>query len=386
LKKQLAILGSTGSIGRQALSLIESTPKQFSIELLSAHSNFELIIKQARFFKPKTIVITEKQAFDQVYQALDPQITKVYFGEERLLEALESSEIEVVLNAISGFAGLRPLIHSIEHKKEVLLANKESLVVAGELIMPLIYKNKLELIPIDSEPSAIFQCLRGESKESIDKVILTASGGPFLEYTTEQLKHITAAQALKHPIWEMGDKVSIDSASLMNKGLEIIEARWLFDLQPEQIDLIIHPQSIIHSLVQFTDGSLKAQIGSPDMRIPIQYALHYPKRSGSNIRPFSFLEASELTFQQVDHKKFRNLALAYEAMKQGGNMPAILNAANEIAVRAFLEGRWPFYRIHELVAEMMNQQDYYSEVSLTNYFETTKKCFADSEAYIRNHA
>ncbi len=385
MKKQLAILGSTGSIGRQTLSLIENMPEEFSIELLSAHSNSELLIKQGQQFRPKKIVVTDKKAFERVYQAFDSQITKVYFGEESLLKALESPEIEIVLNAISGFAGLKPLVHSIEQQKKILLANKESVVVAGELIMSLARKNKCEIIPIDSEHSAIFQCLRGEKKESIDKVILTASGGPFLNYTKEQLKHITPAQALKHPIWKMGRKVSIDSASLMNKGLEIIEARWLFDLQPEQIDIIIHPQSLIHSLVQFTDGSLKAQIGTPDMRLPIQYALHYPERSKINTRPFSFLEASELTFQQVDRKKFRNLALAYKAMKKGGNMPAILNAANEIAVLAFLDNRWPFNRIHELVEEMMNQQSYHSEISLENYFETTNKCFADSEAYIRKH-
>ncbi len=385
LKKGIAILGSTGSIGTQALRVIRNSPHLFSVELISGHSNVKLIVEQIAEYKPNYAVITDKDAYKIVLSATNETNTKVLYGEENLLQIIETPEIEVVLNALVGFSGLKPLIHTIKHKKQVLLANKESLVIAGEHIMALAKEYNSTIIPIDSEHSAIFQCLLGEKHESIEKVILTASGGPFLDYSQEQLKKISPADALKHPIWKMGKKVSIDSASLMNKGLEVIEAQWLFNLKPEQIDVIIHPQSVIHSLVQFTDGSLKAQISSPNMQLPIQYALHYPNRGKNALSQFSLTDNPELTFRQADRKKFRNLALAFVAMKQGGNMPAILNAANEVAVQSFLNGKWPFYRISELVEEMMNQQKFVSKPDLEAYFETTKKCFVESEAYIRKH-
>jgi len=385
LKKGIAILGSTGSIGTQALGVISATPNIFSIELLSAHSNTKLLLEQINQYKPKFVVITDKKAFKIVSKIILDSNTQVLFGEKNLLQLLEKPEIEIVLNAVVGFAGLKPLIHSIKHKKQILLANKESIVIAGEIVMSLAKKNNNTIIPIDSEHSAIFQCLLGEKNNTIDKVILTASGGPFLDYTQNQLRHISPEDALKHPNWKMGQKVSVDSASLMNKGLELIEARWLFDLKPKQIDVIIHPQSVIHSLVQFTDGNLKAQLSSADMQLPIQYALHYPKRAENSLSQFSLTDNPELTFRQVDRKKFRNLALAFIAMEKGGNMPAILNAANEIAVKAFLNRKWPFYRIPEVVEEMMNSQNFISTPKLETYFETTNKCFADSEAYIRKH-
>ena len=385
MKKGIAILGSTGSIGTQALGVISATPNIFSIELLSAHSNTKLLLEQINQYKPKFVVITDKKAFKIVSKIILDSNTQVLFGEKNLLQLLEKPEIEIVLNAVVGFAGLKPLIHSIKHKKQILLANKESIVIAGEIVMSLAKKNNNTIIPIDSEHSAIFQCLLGEKNNTIDKVILTASGGPFLDYTQNQLRHISPEDALKHPNWKMGQKVSVDSASLMNKGLELIEARWLFDLKPKQIDVIIHPQSVIHSLVQFTDGNLKAQLSSADMQLPIQYALHYPKRAENSLSQFSLTDNPELTFRQVDRKKFRNLALAFIAMEKGGNMPAILNAANEIAVKAFLNRKWPFYRIPEVVEEMMNSQNFISTPKLETYFETTNKCFADSEAYIRKH-
>ncbi|MCD6179424.1 MAG: 1-deoxy-D-xylulose-5-phosphate reductoisomerase [Bacteroidales bacterium] len=385
MKKGIAILGSTGSIGTQALGVISATPNIFSIELLSAHSNAKLLLEQINQYKPKFVVITDKKAFKIVSKIILDSNTQVLFGEKNLLQLLEKPEIEIVLNAVVGFAGLKPLIHSIKYKKQILLANKESIVIAGEVVMSLAKKNNSTIIPIDSEHSAIFQCLLGEKNNTIDKVILTASGGPFLDYTQNQLRHISPEDALKHPNWKMGQKVSVDSASLMNKGLELIEARWLFDLKPKQIDVIIHPQSVIHSLVQFTDGNLKAQLSSADMQLPIQYALHYPKRAENSLSQFSLTDNPELTFRQVDRKKFRNLALAFIAMEKGGNMPAILNAANEIAVKAFLNRKWPFYRIPEVVEEMMNSQNFISTPKLETYFETTNKCFADSEAYIRKH-
>lgn len=385
MKKGIAILGSTGSIGTQALHVISTSSNLFSVELLSGHRNAKLLVEQINKYNPKFAIVTEESAFKIVSKAVFNSKTQVLFGEKKLLQILEAPEIEVVLNAIVGFAGLKPLIYAIKYKKQILLANKESLVIAGELVMQLAKKNRNTIIPIDSEHSAIFQCLLGEKYDTIDKVILTASGGPFLDYTPNQLKQINPEDAIKHPNWNMGKKVSVDAASLMNKGLEVIEARWLFGLNPEQVDVIIHPQSIIHSLVQFTDGSLKAQLSSQNMQLPIQYALHYPNRGKSSLSQFSLTDNPELTFRQADRKKFRNLALAFIAMEKGGNMPAILNAANEVAVQAFLNRKWPFYRIPELVEEMMNHQTFVSTPDLEAYFETTKKCFADSEAYIRKH-
>lgn len=385
LKKGLAILGSTGSIGTQALRVIQASPELFSVELISGNNNAQLLIAQAKQFLPKYIVITEEHAFQKVSQALSNTTFHIAFGEENLLKLLEAPEIDTVLNAIVGFAGLAPLVRAIQLQKNILLANKESIAIAGAYIMPLAKKNNCTIIPIDSEHSAIFQCLVGEKKESVDKIILTASGGPFLNYSSEEYNSISPEEALNHPVWEMGEKISVDSASLMNKGLEMIEARWLFDLEPDQIDVIIHPQSVVHSLVQFRDGSLKAQLSQPSMLLPIQYALHYPNRAKQSFSNFSFTEFPSLTFQHADRKKFRNLALAFIAMEKGGNLPAILNAANEVAVQAFLNKKWPFYRIPELVEEMMSSQTFISKPDLQTYFETTRKSIAASEAYIRKH-
>lgn len=385
MRKGIAILGSTGSIGTQALQILTDLTAQFKIVLLSGHQNVDAIKSQILQYQPAYFAITEESTFNTINAWLPNTNTKLVFGEQELIQILDLAEIEVVLQAMVGFAALKPLIRSIQLKKQILLANKESIVVAGEYIMALARENNTEIIPIDSEHSAIFQCLLGEKNTSIDKIILTASGGPFLNYSAEQLKEISPEKAMKHPIWKMGKKVSIDSASMMNKGLELIEARWLFNLKPEQIDVIIHPQSIIHSLVQFTDGSLKAQLSAPNMLLPIQYALQYPERGNRSFSTFSFIDSPELTFQRADRKKFRNLALAFTAMKKAGNMPAILNAANEVAVQAFLDGDWPFNRIPELVEEMMNTQKYISSPNLETYYETTLKCFADSKAYIRKH-
>lgn len=385
LKKGIAILGSTGSIGSQALQVVQASPELFSVVLLSAHSNADLVIAQANQFHPKYVLLTENNAFKKVKAALSNTKINVLFGEKNLLKLLENPQIDTVLNALVGFSGLKPLIHSIRQQKKILLANKESLAIAGAYIMPLAEKYKCKIIPIDSEHSAIFQCLVGEKFSAIDKIILTASGGPFLNYSKEKFKSITPKSALKHPVWDMGKKVSVDSASLMNKGLEMMEARWLFNLKPSQIDVIIHPQSVIHSFVKFTDGNLKAQMSPPNMLLPIQYAMHYPSRAKFAFSDFSFSDFPSLTFQQVDRKKFRNLALAFTAMEKGGNLPAILNAANEVAVQAFLNKKWPFYKIPELVEEMMSSQTFVSEPDLQTYFETTKKCIADSEAYIRKY-
>ena len=383
MKRGIAILGSTGSIGTQAIQLVSASPDEFLIVLLSGHKNAALLIKQIEVFRPRIVVVTDEKAYKKVSNATKSFKTIVLFGEENLLFAIESSEIQIVLNALVGFAGLKPLLHAIKHHKQILLANKESLVVAGELVMHLAKENQTTIIPIDSEHSAIFQCLQGENKNSIEKIILTASGGPFLNYSSEEFKNVTPEMALQHPVWKMGKKVTVDSASMMNKGLEVIEARWLFEINPDKIDVVIHPQSVIHSFVQFIDGSLKAQLSKPDMRLPIQYALSYPERNTNNLVPFSFTDNSILTFRQVNREKFRNLALSFGAIKKGGNMPAILNASNEVAVQAFLEKKLPFYRIPDVVEEMMASQPFFSTPDLETYFETTKKCQADSLNYIR---
>jgi len=384
LEKGIAILGSTGSIGTQTLDVIENSDSKFRVVLLSGHSNWHLLFSQIKKFRPKYAVITQKAAFDEAKNNFKEKHTSLLFGTEKLLQLLKLNEIDTVLHALVGFAGLEPLVHSILHKKQILLANKESLVVAGEYIMALAKENKVEIIPIDSEHSAIFQCLKNEKRDTVEKIILTASGGPFLHYSEQELQHIKPKDAIKHPIWDMGKKVCVDSAGLMNKGLEVIEARWLFNIPTEKIDVLIHPQSVVHSLIQFNDGRLRAQMGPPHMQYPIRYALHYPFQE-ENCTDFAFINFPELTFKQVDRKKFRNLALAFYAIEKGGNLPAILNAANEVAVQAFLEHKWPFYRIPELVEEMMAVQPYILNANLEIYLETTKKCFADSWAYIRKH-
>jgi 1-deoxy-D-xylulose-5-phosphate reductoisomerase len=373
LKKKIAILGSTGSIGRQALDVIAHHPERFQLEVLSAQKNADLLIRQAMRFNPGTVVIGQKDLYPAVAEALQPHNIKVFAGEESIAQVVEMDSIDIVLVALVGFAGLLPTIKAIQAKKQIALANKESLVVAGEIVTRLVLENHVALIPVDSEHSAIFQCLAGENPDSVEKIYLTASGGPFRNFTYEQLAKVTPRGALNHPNWDMGEKITIDSASLINKGLEVIEAKWLFGLKKEQIDIIIHPQSIIHSLVQFTDGSMKAQMSLPDMRLPIQYALGYPERLENDFPRFNFSQFSELTFQPPDIKKFRNLALAFLALDREGNMPCILNAANEIVVEAFLKNKISFLRMPDVIEQCLNSISFIHHPSVSDYLDTDRE-------------
>ncbi len=372
MKKNIAILGSTGSIGTQALKVIEAFPDLFSVEVLTAHRNADLLIQQAIKYKPNVVVINEETLYDKVQLALDPLDIKVYCGQKSLNAVVENENINLVLTALVGYAGLIPTIHAIKAGKHIALANKETLVVAGELVTKLAIENKVDILPVDSEHSAIFQCLVGEYMNPIEKIILTASGGPFRGKNIDFLKTVKKEQALKHPNWEMGAKITIDSASLMNKGLEVIEAKWLFNLKYEQIEVVVHPQSIIHSLVQFEDGSLKAQLGLPDMRLPIQYAFGFPKRLKSNFKRFDFMKYPNLNFEQPDLKTFRNLSFAYEALKKGGNMACIVNAANEIAVEAFLKDKISFLGMSDLIEKCMLNVSFIKIPNLEDYIETDK--------------
>jgi 1-deoxy-D-xylulose-5-phosphate reductoisomerase len=371
-KKSIAILGSTGSIGTQALDVIKYHHDKFVVEVLTAQNNADLLIEQAIEFKPNTVVIGNEDLYDKVFASLDSKDIKVYCGEKALASVVEMDTIDLVLTALMGYAGLKPTINAINAGKNIALANKETLVVAGELITKLAEEKGVNIYPVDSEHSAIFQCLAGEFHNPIEKIILTASGGPFRGMNTEQLALVTKAQALKHPNWDMGAKITIDSASMMNKGLEVIEAKWLFGLRADQVEVIVHPQSIIHSMVQFTDGSIKAQMGLPDMKLPIQYALGYPDRLTSEFPRFDFLNYPELTFEQPDIKTFRNLQLAYDALDKGGNMPCILNAANEIAVAAFLKDEIGFLEMSELVEQCMTKIDFIKNPSYEDYVNTDK--------------
>ena len=353
MKKNIAILGSTGSIGTQALDVVRQHPEDFEVEVLTAFSNAELLIQQALEFKPNAVVIGEKKKYAEVVDALASLPIKVFAGEESVLQIVEMDSIDMVLVAYVGYAGLQPTIKAIEAGKQIALANKEVLLVAGELVTNLAKEKGVNIYPVDSEHSAIMQCLAGEFHNPIEKIYLTASGGPFRDKDIEYLKTVTKTEALKHPNWSMGDKVTIDSASLMNKGLEVIEAKWLFHLKPEQIDVIVHRQSIIHSIVQFEDGSMKAQMGLPDMRLPIQYALSYPQRLKSDFPRFNFMDYPEFTFEKPDISKFRNLSLAFDAMHKGGNMPCIMNAANEIAVQAFLDDKIKFLEMPDIIEKCM---------------------------------
>jgi 1-deoxy-D-xylulose-5-phosphate reductoisomerase len=344
-KKGIAILGSTGSIGTQALEVIEAYPEKFDLQVLTAHSNGDLLIEQALKFKPHAVVIGDEAQFQKVKDALWDADVLVFCGDKALCQVVEFHEVHIVLTALMGYAGLKPTLAAIEAGKTIALANKETLVVAGELVTKLAREKAVNIYPVDSEHSAIFQCLTGEFHNKIEKIVLTASGGPFRGYSTSQLEEVTLEQALKHPNWSMGAKITIDSASMMNKGLEVIEAKWLFALKPEQIEVIVHPQSIIHSLIQFEDGSMKAQMGLPDMKLPIQYALTYPERYKTDFPRFNFLDYPNLTFEQVDRKVFKNLDLAYRAMEMEGTAACVLNAANEEAVAAFLEKRIRFLDI-----------------------------------------
>lgn len=369
-KKHIAILGSTGSIGTQALDVVKQHSDKFEIEVLTAQHNADLLIQQAIEFNPNTVVIGNESLYDKVFEALNPHDIKVYCGDKALADVVQMEKIDIVLTALVGYAGLIPTVKAIEAGKHIALANKETLVVAGEIITKLAEEKGVNIYPVDSEHSAIFQCLVGEFHNPIEKIILTASGGPFRGFSKEQLQTVTKAQALKHPNWEMGAKITIDSASLMNKGLEVIEAKWLFALKPEQIEVIVHPQSIIHSLVQFQDGSMKAQMGLPDMKLPIQFALSYPNRLQSDFPRFNFMQYPNLTFEQPDIKTFRNLQLAYDAMNKGGNMACILNAANEIAVKAFLEEKIGFLQMSDLIENAMQNVGFIEKPSLNDYIET----------------
>ncbi|NGM73960.1 1-deoxy-D-xylulose-5-phosphate reductoisomerase [Sphingobacterium sp. SGL-16] len=365
-KKNIAILGSTGSIGTQALDVAREFPDKFEISVLTASNNADTLIQQALEFNPKIVIIVSEVAYKKVKDALAHTSIKVLSGEEALVEAVQLEEIDVVLNAIVGSAGLRPTVKAITCGKDIALANKETLVVSGELIMRLVKQHNVKMLPIDSEHSAIFQCLVGEPSP-IEKIYLTASGGPFRGWSREQLANVRKAQALKHPNWSMGAKITIDSASLMNKGLEVIEAKWLFDLDINQIDVIVHPQSIVHSIVQFEDGSMKAQMGLPDMKLPIQYALTYPQRYKNTFKRFDFMDYGNLTFEKPDLNTFRNLQLAFDALAEGGNRCCVLNAANETAVAAFLEDKVSFLGMSNILEETLCHIKNTNNLSLDDY-------------------
>ncbi len=379
MPERIALLGSTGSIGSQSLDIISRFPGEFIVEVLIAGNNIDLLTEQARQFQPDSVVIMNVDHYQKLKENLSNTDIKVFAGKEAIEQVVTSSNVDIVIASIVGYSGLRPTIAAIKAGKKIALANKETLVVAGEIIGRLVRESGCRIIPVDSEHSAIFQCLVGESGNPIEKITLTASGGPFLNWSEEMLKNAKPDEALKHPNWDMGSKVTIDSTSLMNKGLEVIEAKWLFDLTPEQISVVIHPQSVIHSFVHFADGSVKAQLGVPDMRIPILYALTYPERFSSDLPRLDFKNYPTLTFTDPDMKKFRNLSLAYDALKEGGNMPCILNAANEMAVNAFLTEKIGFMQMPDVVEYTMENSSYspspdldFLEVTDFNARETAK--------------
>ncbi|MEI9944882.1 MAG: 1-deoxy-D-xylulose-5-phosphate reductoisomerase [Chitinophagaceae bacterium] len=368
--RRIALFGSTGSIGRQALEIIAANPDKFSAEILTAHSNDELLVKQAIQFNPNIVVIGDEKKYQKVKEALASTSVKVFAGEKALEESAAIDCYDLMLAGIVGYAGLRPTLKAIDIGKAVALANKETLVVAGDYVMKKAVEKKVPIIPVDSEHSAIFQCLVGETRNKIEKVILTASGGPFLGRKPNYLVNVKREHALQHPNWTMGAKVTIDSATLMNKGLEMIEAKWLFNLSPEQIQVVIHPQSIIHSMVQFEDGSIKAQMGLPDMKLPIQYALAFPKRLPNNFPRYDFKKVSTLSFEEPDLRTFKNLVLATEALNKGGNLPSVMNAANEIAVYAFLKNRINFLDMTDVIEKTMHKVSYIESPTLEQYFES----------------
>ncbi len=382
MSKKIAILGSTGSIGTQALEVVDAHPGRFEVEVLTANNNVDLLIEQAKKYDPNTVVIGNKEKYPQLSKALENTDVKVYAGEEAIAQVVQIGSVDVVLTAMVGFAGLLPTINAIQAGKQIALANKETLVVAGDIITKLSLENKVSILPVDSEHSAIFQCLAGEFHNPIEKIILTASGGPFRGEKLEFLRKVTRCQALNHPNWSMGDKITIDSASMMNKGLEAIEARWLFNVQPSDIEVVVHPQSIVHSLVQFEDGSIKAQLGLPDMRLPIQYAMTFPERYKSDFPRFNFMDYPELNFEKVDVKVFRNLDLAYQAMQQGGNMPCILNAANEVAVDGFLKQRIGFVEMSDVIERTMMKASVVSQPTLDDYLQSNTEARAIAEEII----
>lgn len=383
-KKRIAILGSTGSIGTQALQVIEEHPERYEAYILTANNKIDLLIQQARKFLPDAVVIANESKYNELKEALSDLPIKVYAGAKALCEVVESQSIDMVLTAMVGYAGLRPTMAAIRAGKPIALANKETLVVAGELINALANEYKVPILPVDSEHSAIFQCLAGEMNNPIEKIILTASGGPFRTCTKAELAHVTKAQALKHPNWDMGAKITIDSASMMNKGFEVIEAKWLFGLQPDQIEVVIHPQSVIHSMIQFEDSSVKAQLGMPDMRLPIQYAFSYPYRIKSSFDRLDFTQCNTLTFEKPDVERFRNLALAYEALKHGGNMACILNAANEVVNAAFLADRIGFLDMSDIIERTMSQAQFIAKPTYEDYVATDNEARKIAEELIGN--
>lgn len=386
MKKHITILGSTGSIGTQALDVVRSNPNSFEIDCLTAQNNVELLVRQAREFLPGTVVIGNDSKYAEVQQQLSDLPIKVYAGEDAITQMMAQESTEIVLTACVGYAGLRPTLAAINAGKHIALANKETLVVAGELVTALAREKGVNIYPVDSEHSAIFQCLAGEWENKIEKIYLTASGGPFRGKTRNELLNVGPAEALKHPNWDMGAKITIDSASLMNKGLEVIEARWLFNLKAEQIDVVVHPQSIVHSIVQMTDGSMKAQMGLPDMKLPIQYALTYPQRIQTDFPRFDFIKYPSLTFEAPDRETFRNLDLAFEALRRGGTAPCILNAANEVAVSAFLKGQIGFLKMSEAVEDCLDRMPIRQSPSYEDYVHTDHEARIIASEYCSKHA
>jgi 1-deoxy-D-xylulose-5-phosphate reductoisomerase len=372
MKKRIAILGSTGSIGKQTLEVVKAHPDNFEVEVLTALNSADELVAQAKEFQPDAVVIGNEEKYGAVKDALADEPVKVYAGNKAIDQIVQGSNIDIVLTAMVGFSGLTPTINAVKAGKTIALANKETMVVAGEIVTELAHKHKVSILPVDSEHSAIFQCLVGEFRNPVEKIYLTASGGPFRGKSLDHMMNVTREEALNHPNWSMGNKITIDSASMMNKGLEAIEAKWLFGLKPEQIDIIVHPQSIIHSIVQFEDGSMKAQMGLPDMRLPIKYALTFPDRIKSDFERFNFLDYPSLTFEKLDEKVFRNVELAYKAMEKGGSLPCVLNAANEIAVEEFLSGNIGFLQMSDVIEETMSSVEFISHPVLEDYLELDK--------------
>jgi len=371
--KHIAILGSTGSIGTQTLEVVDANPDKLTVEILTANNNSSLLIEQAKKYQPDTVVIANEDKYQEVKEALKDEPIKVFAGNKAIEDIVEFSTIDTIVTAMVGYSGLLPTIKAIKAGKHIALANKETLVVAGEIIKDLVAKHNVNIFPVDSEHSAIFQCLVGETGNEIEKILLTASGGPFRGKDIDFLKTVTAKQALKHPNWSMGAKITIDSASMMNKGFEAIEAKWLFDVKAEQIEVLVHPQSIVHSAVQFQDGSIKAQLGMPDMRVPIQYALTYPDRPLANYPRLNFMDYPNLTFEKPDFKTFRNLQLAFDAMDKGGNMACIINAANEIAVDSFLHDKISFLGMTDLIETCMQKVKFIQTPTIEDYIATDEE-------------
>ena len=382
-KQTVAILGSTGSIGTQTLDVIDRHSELFEVYALTAHSNIDLLVEQARIYRPEVVAIADERHYKTLREALDGLPIKVFAGADSICQIAAMSPIDTVVTAMVGYSGLLPTVKAIEAGKKIALANKETLVVAGELVTDLALRNRVDIVPIDSEHSAIFQCLVGENENSVEKLILTASGGAFRDTPKDDLRLATAADALRHPTWKMGAKITIDSATMMNKGFEVIEARWLFDIPIDKIEVIIHPQSIVHSMVQFCDGSIKAQLGQPDMRHPIQYALTFPDRLDAQVERANLADIHQLTFEKPDYEKFRNLGLAYDALRRGGNIPCILNAANEVAVDAFLKGKIGFFAMSDIIEQTISEMAFISSPTLDDYIATDREARARTSEKIK---